>query len=136
MLNKLSVFLTFFLLIASSVYATSPKQPNSVVLDQNSIQTIIEKANNGDANAQFCLGLMYEEGEGIPQDYNEAIKWYIKAAEQGNANAQFYLGGMYAGGKGVRKDNKETFKWWTKAAELANGSRPNILSRHKYRTRL
>jgi TPR repeat protein len=38
---------------------------------------------------------MYREGEGVPQNYAEALKWFRKAADQGNANAQFKLGIMY-----------------------------------------
>ena len=42
----------------------------------------------GDTNAQFNLGVMYEDGRGVTQDYQEAVKWYRKAAEQGDAEAQ------------------------------------------------
>ncbi len=49
-------------------------------------------AEQGDANAQLFLGIMYENGQGVPQDYAEAVKWYRKAAEQGLANAQYNLG--------------------------------------------
>jgi uncharacterized protein len=57
------------------------------------------QAEQGDANAQFKLGLMYYNGEGVPEDDAEAVKWYRKAAEQGLAGAQFNLGVMYAYGK-------------------------------------
>ena len=49
-------------------------------------------AEQGDSMAQFNLGLMYDNGRGVPQDNTEAAKWYRKAAEQGYANAQFNLG--------------------------------------------
>ncbi len=49
-------------------------------------------AEQGNAGAQFNLGVMYYKGRGVPQDYAEAVKWYRKAAEQGNAGAQFNLG--------------------------------------------
>ena len=55
-------------------------------------------AEQGDANAQFNLGFMYDNGEGVPQDYAEAVRWYRLAAEQGNAFAQVNLGVMYANG--------------------------------------
>ena len=48
-------------------------------------------AAQGDASAQFGLGLMYWHGEGVTQDYIEAVKWYRLAAEQGYAKAQFTL---------------------------------------------
>src|SRR5208283_752417 len=59
------------------------------------------KAERGDAHSQVNLGVMYEHGKGVPQDYSEALKWYRKAAEQGNAIGQAYLGVMYDQGKGV-----------------------------------
>jgi len=48
-------------------------------------------AKQGDARAQFSLGVMYEDGKGVPQDYKTAVKWYRLAAEQGDADAQFLL---------------------------------------------
>ena len=45
-------------------------------------------AEQGDADAQYNLGISYDRGEGVPQDYVEAVKWYRKAAEQGDADAQ------------------------------------------------
>jgi hypothetical protein len=60
---------------------------------------------------------MYEKGQGIEEDYKQAIKWYIKSAEQGYAMAQFNLGAMYDKGEGVTQDYKEALKWYMKAAE-------------------
>ena len=54
--------------------------------------------NEDDAAAQFKLGVMYENGEGVPKDSVKAVEWYRKAAEQGYAPAQFKLGWMYANG--------------------------------------
>ncbi len=74
-------------------------------------------AKQGNANAQFFLGLMYRKGHGVPQDYAEAMKWYRKAAEQGDAGAQYNLGVMYRNGLGVTQDYAEAVKWYRKAAE-------------------
>ncbi len=71
-------------------------------------------AEQGYATAQFCLGMMYDKGQGVPQDSKQAIKWYTKAAEQGNTDAQFYLGMI--NDKITRGDNAY-IKWMTKAAE-------------------
>ena len=51
-----------------------------------------ERANAGEAEAQWLLGLMYEKGGGVPQDLAQAAQWYRKAAEQGNVAAQCSLG--------------------------------------------
>ena len=66
----------------------------------------------GDSAAQFNLGLMYEDGEGVPQDYKEAASWYRKAAEQGYAEAQTNLGFMYGKGLGVLQDSVLAHMWY------------------------
>ena len=79
-------------------------------------------AQQGDPEAQFDLGLMYHFGYGVPQDYQEAIKWFRKAAEQGLVASQFNLGIMYDKGYGVPQDHKKAVKWYRKAAEQGYAS--------------
>ena len=57
-------------------------------------------ADQGDAGAQYNLGVMYDNGQGVPQNYAEAVKWYRLAADQGDASAQYNLGVMYDNGRG------------------------------------
>jgi hypothetical protein len=73
-------------------------------------------AAQGDANAQYNLGVMYNKGEGVPKDAARAIEWYRKAAEQGNSYAQFNLAASYATGEGVPKDAVRAAEWVQKAA--------------------
>ena len=61
-------------------------------------------AKQGNAFAQYSLGLMYANGDGVPQDYKTAVEWYRLAAEQGNLFAQQKMGYMYVTGKGVPQD--------------------------------
>ncbi len=75
------------------------------------------KAERGEAIAQYELGAKYANGEGVPKDSAEAVKWYRKAAEQGEPIAEFALGVMYANGKGVPKNETEAVQWYRKAAE-------------------
>jgi TPR repeat protein len=77
-------------------------------------------AEQGDAAAQYNLGMMYYLGLGIPRDYKEAIKWLRKAAELGNSKAQCVLGLMYYRGEGIPRDYKEAVRWYQKAAEQGN----------------
>ena len=77
----------------------------------------LQVAEQGNAKAQFSLGKMYYEGQGVRQDYAEAVQWYRKAAEQGYAEAQFNLGNMYADGQGARQDYAQAVHWYRKAAE-------------------
>jgi uncharacterized protein len=75
------------------------------------------KAEQGYSEAQYNLGGSYEYGQGVLQDYKEAVKWYRLAAEQGFAPAQFNLGLMYHHGQGVLQNDKEAVKWTRKSAE-------------------
>jgi TPR repeat protein len=77
-------------------------------------------AEQGHAIAQFILGVMYEGGQGVPQDYKTVVKWYSLAAEQGIAIAQLKLGLMHHNGQGVPQDYKTAVMWWKLAAEQGN----------------
>jgi TPR repeat protein len=81
----------------------------------------------GNATAQYNLGVMYREGQGVPQDYKEAVKWFRLAAEQGDAYAQNNLGVMYREGRGVPQDYKEAVKWYRLAAEQGDAIAQNDL---------
>ena len=73
-------------------------------------------AAQGHASAQNNLGLMYEDGQGVVQDYAEAVRWYKLAAAQGHASAQSNLGLMYATGRGVLQNNIQAHMWFNIAA--------------------
>jgi TPR repeat protein len=73
-------------------------------------------AELGDAEAQFNLGVMYDEGAGIDQDLVKAASWYRKAADQGFLDAQTNLGMMYYEGQGIPRDHAEAAKWFKRAA--------------------
>ena len=84
--------------------------------DVSDFKETLQVAEQGNAEAQFNLGLMYDNGQGVRQDYAQAVQWYRKAAEQGYAEAQFNLGVMYANGQGVRQDHAQAVQWYRKAA--------------------
>ena len=83
----------------------------------DSFEELLRRAQSGNAQAQFELGLMYDEGEIVDQNSSEAVKWYRKAAQQEHAGAQFYLGVAYMEGWGVRRDYSEAARWYRKAAQ-------------------
>ena len=74
-------------------------------------------ADQGHAGAQVFLGVMYANGEGVPEDDAEAVRWYRLAADQGLADAQVFLGMMYANGEGVPEDDAEAARWLRLAAD-------------------
>ena len=97
--------------------------------DKSDLEILLDKAEDGDSEAQYEVGWMYDTGqsaldtgESVPVDDTEAFKWYRKAAEQDDADAQYSLGGMYQNGEGVVKDNVEALKWFRKAAEQDNAN--------------
>ena len=100
--------LLVFVLLAAAGFAQAPDFAETK-----------QKAEAGDANAQYNLGIMYYEPNGVPRDYAEAMSWYRKAADQGLASAQYKLGWMYYRGDGVQKDLVQAHLWFNIGA--ANG---------------
>ena len=72
-------------------------------------------AQKGDREAQYNLGLMYEQGYGIAPDQQQAAAWFEKAAAQGSAPAQAALGNLYLAGAGVPKDFAKAAYWHKKS---------------------
>ncbi len=77
-------------------------------------------ADKGYATAQFFLGIMYDDGYGVPEDDTEAVKWWRLAADQGVAVAQSNLGAMYANGNGVPEDYIEGYARFNVAVALGD----------------
>ena len=75
------------------------------------------KAEEGDAEAQFNLAVMYDAGLGVPKNYAESGKWYRKAAEQGLAEAQFALGVRYFNFASRKENHSIALGFFRKAAE-------------------
>jgi TPR repeat protein len=73
-------------------------------------------AEQGDGAAQLRLSTMYAEGQGVPKDDAESLKWGRLAADNGIVAAQLIMGARYNEGRGVPKDAKEAVKWFEKAA--------------------
>ena len=84
-------------------------------------------ASRGDAKSQYILGLIYDNGLGVPPDLARAATWYRKAAEQGHADAQNNLGLLYDSGLGVTLDHAKALNWYRKAAEQGHaGAQANL----------
>jgi TPR repeat protein len=74
-------------------------------------------AEKGDPDGELLVGVAYVDGNGVPQDDREAMKWLLKAAEKGEYRAMTLVGYMYCHGRGVNEDSEEGIKWLRKAAE-------------------
>jgi len=82
--------------------------------------TTKRQADGGEVPAQNALGDIFAEGTQVPQNYEEAARWYRKAAEQNFPAAQYHLGELYDIGRGVPRDEAEAANWYRKAADGGN----------------
>lgn len=80
------------------------------------VEKITRLAHQGNDTAQYTLGFMYDNGQGVAQNHVIAAQWYQKAAIHGFADAQFKLGGMYYKGRGVKQNYLTAAQWFRKAA--------------------
>jgi len=91
----------------------------------------LEKAEQGDALAQYRLANMYEVGYGVKKDKNKAFEWYQKAAEQHNVDACYKMGEIYLHASAhddvVKPDNKKAFDWYLQAAEHGHHEAQHVL---------
>jgi TPR repeat protein len=86
------------------------------------LKEFLPLADRGNVIAQYNLGNMYSDGQGVPKDDAEAARWYRLAADQGYANAQYNLGVMYVNGTGLLKDDTEAVRWYLLAADQGNAN--------------
>jgi TPR repeat protein len=86
-------------------------------------------AAQGHAVAQNNLGIAFDKGRGVAQDYAEAVRLYRLAAAQGYAEAQFNLGNTFENGEGVRKNRAEAIRWYRLAAAQGNANATAALMR-------
>lgn len=141
--NALSIYLlaTLSLTLAgcsdkaadNEIEAAAPAAKAKDLTPEEKFSETTREAEAGDADAKFLLGLMYAQGEGVPQDSAKAVAWWQKAAAQGDANAQYNLGAMYANGEGVLQDSVKAVEWWQKAAAQGHADAQYNLGRSYYR---
>ena len=93
-------------------------------------------AEQGHAKSQSILGEMYSNGQGVPQDYKEAVKWWKLSAEQGRASAQYNLGVMYEKGQGVPQDYVLAHMWFNLSSSngVKNGTEGRNMAEKKMST--
>ena len=90
----------------------------TIASDLDSLEAAAEQ---GDAAAQVNLGVMYNAGEGVPQNDTVAVRWVRMSAEQGDADAQRLLGNIYSIGSGIPKDYVQAYAWYNIAATQGDG---------------
>ena len=114
---------------------TQLEKDNTLLVNQNATEhtsfahcpfnELLEKAVNGDDEAQFEVGSRYFRGVGIKKDYKLAVKWFEKSANSCNPDAECSIAFCYYNGKGIKKNYKEALSWFIKAAEQGNAEAQN-----------
>ena len=86
------------------------------------------EATRGDSDAQYIMGKLHLDGEGVPQSDSEAVKWFQASADQGYSLSQNALANMYYFGRGIPSDHKLAAKWWLLAAEQGMSDAQNNIA--------
>lgn len=123
-LSKLLVPLAFSMLFSSGVaVATELTSAQYKAV----IAVLTPLAQQGDSEAQYNLGVMYDEGLGVPENNMTAAIWYTLSAEQGDADAQYNLAHMFVNGEGVQQNNKTAYMWARLAAAQESADAQSLL---------
>lgn len=107
-------------LLSASLVSASFEQANAAftagnyALAQKELKPLLAK---GDARSQYAMGVMAENGFGMPKNPKLAADWYLKAAKQGNTDAQYNLGAMHEHGVGIPVNYVQAARWYRPAAE-------------------
>ncbi len=83
---------------------------------QHALRLLLPAARAGDARAEFALGVMDQDGQGMKKDSAASLVWLRKSAAQGYGPAEFNLGNAYKQGRGTKPDVAEAVRWWQRAA--------------------
>ena len=105
-------------LVCVALFACAEVEPPATTrgVDQAAVNALRKSAEQGNATAQNRLGLLYNQGQGVPQDRILAKQWFEKAAEQGDAGAQVNLGTLYLLGQGALESDQMALFWFRRAA--------------------
>ncbi len=113
---QLGLLALLALLASSRVYGC---QPNDLTSSEN-FTRCHKEAEAGVASAQYTLAMIYQKGEAVVRNPEQALHWYTRAAEQGLVAAQYALAVLYHAGEIVGRDAKQAIDWYTRAAEAGD----------------
>lgn len=121
---RTTVYVIAILLVALAAPARADFKVGHAAYKKGDFATALKEmgplAEQGHFIAQFNLGLLYDNGQGVKQDHQKAAYWYRRSAKQGHSDAQNNLGRLYFTGKGVPKDLVQAYKWASLAADQGN----------------
>ena len=108
-------------LIATGFFFDRLEKGNAAYRAEDYKQALIwysKAADQGNAEAQAMVGILYARGLGVERNDAQALQWFFKAANHGSARALSLLGDMYSGGRGVQKDDEKAADFYSRAAQL------------------
>lgn len=124
LMQRLIALFLFLAVFASAPLAAQDFDAGVVAFRGGDYAAALEQwmplAEQGNAEAQRNIGIMFQQGLGVPQSDAEAAAWYRRAADSGHARAQLNLGVLYEQGAGVPQDFREAARWYRRAAEQGN----------------
>jgi uncharacterized protein len=106
-----------------------PPQENVLREQSMEMENLLSSAQNGSAEDKYELGLRYEKGIVVSQDYQEAVRWYRLSAMQGYSGGQYKLCEFAERGRGVPQDYQEALRWCGLAADQGHGRAMFMLGR-------
>ena len=113
-------FLSIALVVAATVPASADWDEVQRAFEDGDAAALVAAleplAAAGDADAQYNLGILHDTGQGVPQDYREAARWYGMAGDQNHASALYNLGLLHFEGKGVARDEVKAIELYRRAA--------------------
>ena len=123
-MDALGRFLFCCVLFVSAQAIAGPYEDGIAAYDRGehavALSLWLPLAEQGNASAQYNVAVLYEKGQGVAQDYREAVRWYHKAAEQGDPDAQYSIGVLYEKGLGAPEDPERAQQWY--ASVIVNGN--------------
>lgn len=94
---------------------------------QKTLETLHQAAADGNAKAQFKLGMLYANGDEVDLSYSKAADLIMAAAESGLLEAQSTMGWLYANGYGVQQDDESAGYWYLQAANQGSAKDEFVL---------
>jgi TPR repeat protein len=108
--------------LAQSPPVKAPKAAKPAVQQAPAKPSLFQLATQGDAQAQYLLGVAHRDGKGAKKDFDEAASWFAMAAGNGIAPAAIELARAYEQGAGGRRDLGQAARWWYRAGELGEAT--------------
>jgi TPR repeat protein len=130
MLTRIPIVTTLTLSVLVAGCAGHRPPPDNAVIDRAAeTETVIANAERGTPEDQYNLGMRYERGITVPQNYLEAAHWYQLAAMQGDRDGQYKVCELSERGQGLPQNYQEALRWCGLAAEQGHGRAMFIIGR-------